>query len=603
MKVIARWDLAPRACRANEPALLLEGSWPNPGSDRHASLDESIDARFAWMDHAAMDLADRAAFSERGSLTFANIHALALRYYLVKLLRPIAYFRDVVKLACGATLDLVVARGRDEDYVDLFRALSRARQWPLRVHWQDRPRERHPLPRPVATWRRVLARLCAKPAETRATPADGRARVVFCGNPRHLDPICQELVTRGTWACWLYEEFAWRSWWRWRRWGVPQFVCQDGKNASGQFSDAAPWLGLEFDGVDLSAVVQRWLGQRLPLQAERQARWLSQLDAHFSRVRPTHVVLDEDATPFKRAVLAAAGRHGARSFVMQHGIPCVPFGFAPLAADQLLAWDDASRRQFVQWGIPEERMHVVGSPSQEKVLSHLPRAQDRQAAARRPRILVLATVPPRDGRPDAVTYHQTSQTHQQLLEMAFAAVSRLSRARLTVKLHPRAQDAGAIEQTRRNYPRLQSRLVRRASLESLLRRCDCVLSFASGAGMEAARAGFPVIQLLPPGSADLLPAHDWGLVGTARSREELESLLQRTLQEPWFAESLTVDRSSDGDLAPAAKRAADAILAARPGETTHAASPRATARSPGRPALVGSGSRVGAGGDTPWQPA
>ncbi|HEX4147514.1 MAG TPA: hypothetical protein VHY20_00940, partial [Pirellulales bacterium] len=55
------------------------------------------------------------------------------------------------------------------------------------------------------------------------------------------------------------------------------------------------------------------------------------------------------------------------------------------------------------------------------------------------------------------------------------------------------------------------------------------LSCASSAGIEAAAAGWPVIQLMPAGSGELLNAKTWGLVGTARSRDELEELIRTVL--------------------------------------------------------------------------
>jgi hypothetical protein len=69
---------------------------------------------------------------------------------------------------------------------------------------------------------------------------------------------------------------------------------------------------------------------------------------------------------------------------------------------------------------------------------------------------------------------------------------------------------------------------RRERLADLVAAADCVLSCASSAGIEAARAGRPVIQLLPAGSGNILPAEWYGLRGSARSLEELRQLLSET---------------------------------------------------------------------------
>ena len=50
---------------------------------------------------------------------------LALRYYVVKLLRVVAYFTEVHRLHAGDTVQLVAARNRDEDYAHCLEQLCR----------------------------------------------------------------------------------------------------------------------------------------------------------------------------------------------------------------------------------------------------------------------------------------------------------------------------------------------------------------------------------------------------------------------------------------------------------------------------------------------
>ena len=74
---------------------------------------------------------------------------------------------------------------------------------------------------------------------------------------------------------------------------------------------------------------------------------------------------------------------------------------------------------------------------------------------------------------------------------------------------------------------LKTQIVERGDLTPLLVGTSCVLSCASSAGVEATLCGVPVIQLMPAGSLDLILSTDWGLLGTARTREELELLLDQ----------------------------------------------------------------------------
>ncbi|MEX2558900.1 MAG: hypothetical protein WD403_03250, partial [Pirellulales bacterium] len=68
----------------------------------------------------------------------------------------------------------------------------------------------------------------------------------------------------------------------------------------------------------------------------------------------------------KRAAIAFARSHGIKSVVVQHGAPCVRFGFAPLHADMFCAWGESSRRQLEAWQVPPERIVVTGASAMDR---------------------------------------------------------------------------------------------------------------------------------------------------------------------------------------------------------------------------------------------
>jgi capsule polysaccharide export protein KpsC/LpsZ len=179
------------------------------------------------------------------------------------------------------------------------------------------------------------------------------------------------------------------------------------------------------------------------------------------------------------------------------------------------------------------------------------------------RILLLATMPPNDGRPDTVAFHLTRHTHDRMLDMACTAVARLPRAKLSIKLHPRCTDEQAFRQALARHPEVQGEIVQTAALDRLVAQSDCVLSYASTAGIEAALAGAPVVQLLPAGSGDILPAEGWGLLGSAREPRELEVLLDAALLRGWQPPTHNEQVLGEASLnrsRSAAQRIADALL-------------------------------------------
>lgn len=574
MRIFARATLAVGAAH-HEPALVLEGSWPGatldaerrgprPSHQLHWSLDDLIDSRYAWIDPTASDLAAEVA-GDSGGMSLAYLNELALRYFLVKLVRVVAFF-ELHPPAPGERLTARLAARKDEVYAEVLREIATHYGASLEIEWCAAPPARHALRRPIP-WRRWAARaqpsataISAPPGELPADDllADDAPRVVVCGNPRILDPICAELIARRARVWWLHEQFAARCWWRWRRHGVGQLTC-DFAARSARFDNA--WLSRDIRcrGIRLSGALDRWLDDQVRAHGSRQAQWIDTIERHFRAIRPTAIVLDEDATPLKRAAVALARRHDAASTVVQHGAPCGRFGFSPPAADKIGVWGEATRAQLRAWNVPDEKIALVGWPCHNPRRLTRPRAGD--CGRRRGRhFLLIATVPPNDSRPDTVEFHLTARNHEAMIERVCAVVDETPAASLTIKLHPRAADGAMFECVLARWPRVRSKIVRRQTLADLLPTADCVLSCASTAGVEAALAGAPVVQLLPEGSGDVLPAGNWGLIGSARTEDELRSQIAAALERGWIdppAEARSVAIESGR---AAAARVADEVV-------------------------------------------
>lgn len=587
MKVYARHCLAPQQLRAGEPALLLESSWPGGAAPAWRSLDEAIDGRHSWIDAEAASIVERLGSGDSVSaigpdslrVNFAWLNALKLRYLLVKLLRIVAWSRQVATPCAAGLFELSAQRQRDEPYAALLSALAEKHGFALAVRWYNAERRSSPdaaqraamLDRP---WRRLAQRLLngapqpLMPAERASTN-----RVVLCGSARWLDPVCGELLARGSNVAWLYERFALRTWLRWHGAGVGQLVCSSGPEEQSSLAHSTalsmpPNLTspVVLHGLDLSPAIEHLLRRLAVDVLGRQEALLANIAAHFEQLQPTHLVLDEDATPLARAAIAAARRHGATTHVVQHGVPAVRLGFAPLAADRICTWGEGSRHQLLAWGVPDHKIRVTGSPWHERLVGQRRHAGTRKRPPNR-HVLLLASTPPRDERPDAVGWRLTSATHEEMLRLACAAVARLDGARLTIKPHPRSSDDSILRRVLADFPTLRWQIVLRGRIEQWPRKFCCAISCGSGAGVEARLLGLPVVQLLPAGSGPALPESAWGMLGTARSGSELNALLAAAMQPaaaaealcPLPAAALSIERNRT-----AAERIVDAVLEIEP---------------------------------------
>ncbi len=560
MQIYSRYSLVESGAMASDTAVLLEGSWPDyVSAERHFSLDDSIDINHLKIDERASDLAARVAAESpehfispdrRTEISLPWLSALRLRYHVLKLLRIEAFFQHVRTLRGQQHVRLNAQSGRDEDYATTLTALCRAVGAHLEITWKPATRTRSAIPRQsAAPWRNWLARL---PRLWPCQTSSAQLTIAFCGNRSILDPVCQALVGRGCRAAWIYEQFAAKCWLRWRQYNVQQWLC-DGSSGDGWHLARGR---TEDSDAKFNQPMSDWIRQVANQQGQIYGRWLARLDEHFAQQNPAALVLDEDATPLARAAVAIAKRHGVPSVVVQHGAPYGRFGFAPLAADRLLAWGNTSLEQFVKFGIHASRIDVVGSPRHDPQSAPLPRK-----TGKRPRVLFLATNPPSDDRPDLIAFQCTTRSHREALRRLCRGVQRIDHAELVIKLHPRCRQQQVFRQVVAEFPRLRARIVQGRSVAHWFRQCDLAVSCGSSAGIEAAQQGKPVIELLDPGSAELLPAAAWGLWGVARDEEALHHLLTTALAAAPIA-TFAWREQVFAQLGTASHAAADAVLRA-----------------------------------------
>jgi hypothetical protein len=357
----------------------------------------------------------------------------------------------------------------------------------------------------------------------------GGRRAIVCGDPRVLGAVCDELRRQGWRIAWLFDELAVRPWLQRRLGGVRQIVAAGARLGPLVLPEFGR-LRISFRGLELGPVAAHWLAERFQVVGRHFGAWQAAWREHLALEQPDVLIVDEDATPLKRLGVVAARSAGVPSLVVQHGLPCIRFGFAPLLADRFCAWRQPAAERLAAWGVEREQVIVTGPTARPTPRW---RGPGRGGALR---VALLATTPPRDERPDSLAFHLTHATHAEMLRVVFRAVAQLPRVELGVLLHPRTRDIAPFQAALAEFPEVPARLMRQGGDRWLATAC-CVVSCASSAGVEAARGGAPVVQLLPTGSADLAPAASWGLLATVRTVDELLPWLRRAIDAGLAAEA------------------------------------------------------------------
>ena len=529
--------------------LLLEGDWhPESTRSTDTSLDRVIDGNFDFIDAYADRLAsevERATpdlFPTAGSLA-----GRSLRYYLVKLIRPIVFFTAGRQLR---PLDRVTFYPGDQssDYASVLQAVTQSLGGIY--HETSQSTQQDDVSQLAALpcnrwWRRVAGRLASLIDRSgNLRERDSQPLVMFHGNPARLGPIAKQLVEADVTAtAWLVDRFAVRQYLYDRPLG-PQLIC-DASLGRANHIPPVEIPELLVGDVDISQPVARFLEARRQQHGRRWTRLIERTEAYLKRHRPEVLVLDEDITPDGRATATVARRLSIPSVVVQHGVPCSRFGFLPLTADRFLAQDTASADRMTEWGLDAQRILVAGDPDRQtrailslidpsftfKATNDPPQCISNQTIAAGtdtslgPRILLLLTRPPNDNRPDAVSLHLTGSTYRTMLAESFKAARRLRASAVFVRPHPRSDNDPALDELVARFADLPIQMATDGSAGSYFDRVDCAISCGSTAGIEASRASLPVVQIVPPTSSSFPSAKSYRLSGTAHDADQIVSIL------------------------------------------------------------------------------
>jgi hypothetical protein len=221
--------------------------------------------------------------------------------------------------------------------------------------------------------------------------------------------------------------------------------------------------------------------------------------------KPDCIVVSLDCRTYTRVPLRIGEQLDIPSVLVQHAIttgnrPLFPF--VPFLTDKQAVWGDAAREWFLERGVDPERLVVTGSPSFDhlfhKETSTLPSKEKLCALLgldAEKKIYVLATEP------------ILESDNERSVNCVLEAMKSVPQAQLIIKLHP-AEGRQAL-QWYRNLVQASGLtsvvVVSDLDIHSLLKHCDCLMTYDSTVGLEAMLLDKPVIIINPTGHPYRVP--------------------------------------------------------------------------------------------------
>lgn len=300
--------------------------------------------------------------------------------------------------------------------------------------------------------------------------------------------------------------------------------------------------------------------------------YLKRLDRILSQTSFQSLLVDEDVSEKKRALVLMANRKKIKTVVMMHGVPARRIGYAPLSANYMAVWGDAYMTCLEQWGIASDRLVITGNPRYEGLLPHQNYSlrPDLQQLVTTTKPVLLALNMYRESWKqcffgESFTYLEM----QENIEKVCRVLSHFPELSLVIKLHPRDQHPESYERmvkvAKKEAPNLKIALTQQDNIFALLQSCFCVFTSGSSVSVDALWYHKPVFLLDFFGHDDIYDYFDLRWIPRARNENELKQFLAALLKGNWQLPLQSENPFFSNHKTPAVKRLADFLISGEMG--------------------------------------
>lgn len=216
--------------------------------------------------------------------------------------------------------------------------------------------------------------------------------------------------------------------------------------------------------------------------------WVDSFYQIFETVHPSSILVDEDVTPFNKALVQTAHLFGIRTYSMVHGVPFFDVGTLPNSAETILVWGASSKKRLLDWEIEEEKIIEVGAPqyaewnkdrfrnSRKKIIKDFSVPVNNK-------VIFLATQPfHTNERPDFLGSYLTPQFIEKSLLCMNKILGTYTNTQVIIKLHPGEKNSWFTYQTINAFEKTiqnRIRIIQNYETPILISGSDVVLTFGS----------------------------------------------------------------------------------------------------------------------------
>ena len=107
-----------------------------------------------------------------------------------------------------------------------------------------------------------------------------------------------------------------------------------------------------------------WVARQIP----QLCREIIAIESLLITIKPKSILMASDAHRIGRIIVQLARQLNIKTNVMQHGAPVWEYGYIPVFADKMMVWGKESFYWFLERGVCEEQLAIVGNPRFDKAI-------------------------------------------------------------------------------------------------------------------------------------------------------------------------------------------------------------------------------------------
>lgn len=191
-----------------------------------------------------------------------------------------------------------------------------------------------------------------------------------------------------------------------------------------------------FQNLNLGEIVREDLQALSYREISESAALIPKLRDILDSTRPEAVLFDEEVCVFNKTLAKVSVEKNIPCFCQLHGVPFFKVSFMPSSSHGVLLWGESTRRRFLEWGMPDHQIKVIGAPQygswQTSAIPSFPEKSSEKL------ILLMATQPFHTNEdPDFIGSFLTEKLIADSIHFCAEFLKRDTQAEIIIKLHPR----------------------------------------------------------------------------------------------------------------------------------------------------------------------